>query len=246
MTTNRLFDIFALLRQRERVEPHAPSFCDVAQEITRLDGAGIILTFDSELATGFCHSNYVARELLDLEVSLGEGPGVDANFFGMATAVEDLLSPEIARWTAYAPRAVACGARAVFSFPVRIGAIRFGALSLFRASPGPLSDVQSSDGYLMASVIGRGILALQAGAPAGELAGEIERQSALSFSVHQAAGMLAVQGSMSIRDALVSLRAHAFASGAYLSVLAESVVARRTRYVLESATWEEGLVWPSE
>ena len=243
MPTNRLLDIFSLMRQHEQDDPHRLSFCDVAQEVTGLSGASVILTFNGSRATGFCHSNDVARELLDLEVSLGEGPGVDANFFGMETTVDDLLSPDVNRWTAYAPRAVGIGARAVFGFPVRIGAVRFGALSLFRDSPGRLSETQASDGYLMASVIGRGVLALQAGAQAGELAWEIERQSALDFSVHHAAGMLAVQGSMSVGDALVSLRAHAFATGANLSVLSESVVARTTRFLPDSGTWEDDLEW---
>ncbi len=239
MTTNRLVDIYTLMERHEREDPQRISFCDVAAEIVHVSGAGVLLQSGGDLVTRFCTSSNVARDLLDFEIAIGEGPGIDASYSGVAIDEGNLMSPATARWSIYTPMAIASGARAVFGFPVRIGAIRFGALSLFRDSPGPLSQAESSDAYLMASVIGRGVLGLQAGAPRGALAKEIELQSTLDFSVHQAAGMVAVQGSMTIRDALVSLRAHAFATSATLSVLSERVVARRTRYVRDTGVWED-------
>jgi hypothetical protein len=50
--------------------------------------------------------------------------------------------------------------------------------------------------------------------------------------------MVAIQGFMSVRDALVTLRAHAFASNCQLSELAERVVSRETRFESESGTWK--------
>jgi hypothetical protein len=50
--------------------------------------------------------------------------------------------------------------------------------------------------------------------------------------------MVAIQGFMSVRDALVTLRAHAFASNCQLSDLAECVVSRETRFESESGTWK--------
>ena len=239
---SRLVEIFALMARHERESPHGESLCTVAAEITGLSGAGITLTSAGNENMKWCASNNIAQELMDLELMLGEGPGDEASRSGVANEEHNLVSPEGARWMFYTPEAVAVGARAVFGFPVRIGAVRFGALSLFRDEPGRLSDAQSSDAYLMASVIGRAILAMQAGAPGGTLAGELEGQSTFDFAVHQAAGMLAVQGSLSVRDALVALRAHAFATKAAPSVLAERVVNREVCIDSETGTWRDEMV----
>jgi hypothetical protein len=89
----------------------------------------------------------------------------------------------------------------------------------------------------MASVISRAILAEQAGGSPGGLVGELNGVSMLDFRVHQAAGMLAIQGSMTVRDALVFLRAHAFAIASQLSDLAERVVSGTTRLAPDSREW---------
>jgi hypothetical protein len=122
---------------------------------------------------------------------------------------------------------------------VRIGAIRLGALSLYRDQPGALSPSQASDAYLMASVIGRAVLAMQAGAPNHTLASELEREATFDFSVHQAAGMVAVQGSMTVGNALVALRAHAYATDTALSDLALRVVVRETSFDPHFGIWRD-------
>jgi hypothetical protein len=211
------------------------ALCEVAAEFLELDGASIVLSSDRGDLTSLCASNGTARALLDLEIVAGEGPAGDA-CRGEAINETDLLEPALARWSAYTPQALTLGARAVFCYSIRLGAVRFGALSLFRTSSGPLNAPQESDAFLMASVIGRAILAGEAG---GSLAGELEGSPVLDFTVHQAAGMVAVQGSMSVRDALVSLRAHAFASNCELSTLAERVVTRKTRLDPGTRTWSD-------
>jgi len=40
--------------------------------------------------------------------------------------------------------------RAIFGFPFQVGAIRLGALNLYRDRPGPLSDDQHADALVMA------------------------------------------------------------------------------------------------
>jgi len=241
VVANRLVDIFELMARQERDLPHGVSLCSVAAEITELSGAGIALSSAGDQKTPWCTSNRVAQELMDLEIMLGEGPGDEASRSGVANQELNLMEPESSRWMMYSPEAAATGARAVFGFPVRIGAARFGALSLFRDEPGPLSETQTSDAYLMASVIGRAILTMQAGAPGDALAGELDGQSTLDFSVHQAAGMLSVQASLSVRDALVALRAHAFATKTAPSVLAQRVVDREVRFDPESGAWRDDM-----
>jgi len=238
MTAHRLLDIFTLMERFERESSDGFALCAMAAEFMELDGAGIALLTDGEDLTSLCTSNRSAGDLMDLEITLGEGPTVDASR-GDANEDINLLVATDSVWSTYRPEAVALGARAVFGYPVRLGAIRFGALSLFRNSPGPLQSGQSSDAYLLASVIGRAILAIQAGGSSTGLVGELNGASMLDFRVHQAAGMLAVQASMSVKNALVFLRAHAFGIGCQLSDLAERVVSRTTRFAPETQEWND-------
>jgi hypothetical protein len=236
VVADRLVDIFTLMERFDHQRTGTEALCTVATEFLTLDGAAIALISDVNVLTTLCTSGPTAQELMDLEVIVGEGPATHASQDG-AIEVPDLVHASL-RWPIYSPRALDLGARAVFGFEVRLGAIRFGALSLFRERSGPLIGTQVSDGYLMASVIARSVLSQQAGATAESLIGEIGATSTLDFSVHQAAGMVAIQGFMSVRDALVTLRAHAFASNCQLSELAERVVSRETRFESESGTWK--------
>ena len=59
------------------------------------------------------------------------------------------------------------GVRAVFGFPLRVGAVRLGALNLYRDQPGPLADEQHADALVLADVAAELILMLQAHAPPG-------------------------------------------------------------------------------
>jgi len=58
----------------------------------------------------------------------------------------------------------------------------------------------------------------------------LETGGDLRFVVHQASGMVSAQAGISVSDALVRLRAHAFATGALLVDVAKDVVARRLRF----------------
>jgi len=237
VTTARLLRIFDVMALREHDRNVQGLLCSVAAEITELSGAGIALATNDSTMTSYCTSGDIGSLLMDLEVTLGEGPCVEAHRCEVAIEESDLRVSTNPRWQSYAPMALAHGARAVFGFPVRMGAVRLGALSLYRDESGILTEVQLSDGFLMASVIARAVLTLQAGAPPGSLSHELIEEAMFDFSVHQAAGMVAAQGEMSIRDALVALRLHAFADNQSLSEVATSVIERRLRYQLLGRVW---------
>lgn len=236
---DRLIEIFGLLAQREGSDVGPTSLCAVAAEVTGRSAASIGLFSSDQNLTTFCASGPLADSLMDLEITLGEGPCLDACRSEDVIDESDLAFSTNSAWSAYTPEAVAVGAGAVFGFPVRIGAIRLGALGLYHHEPGPLSDEQQNDAHLMASVIGRAILALQTGVSRGNLAGELEREATFDFSVHQAAGMVAVQGAMTVGDALVALRTHAFSTSVALSTVASRVVRRELRFDLTTRSWSD-------
>ena len=111
----------------------------------------------------------------------------------------DLADPGARRWIAFSIPALAAGVRAVFGFPLQVGAVRLGALNLYRDQPGPLSDDQHADALVMADVSAAAVLMMQANAPPGKLAVELESGSDFRYVVHQASGMVAVQLDVSNR-----------------------------------------------
>jgi hypothetical protein len=166
----------------------------------------------------------------DLQFTLGEGPSVDAHHLQFPVLEPDLAVPATARWLAFAGPSIEAGVRAVFGFPVRVGAVRLGALNLYRDRPGPLTDDQHADSLVMADIAARAILVLQAKAPPGTLAAELETGASFHFVVHQATGMVAAQLRVSVGQALIRLRAHAFGNNRPLVDVARDVVDRRLRF----------------
>jgi hypothetical protein len=81
----------------------------------------------------------------------------------------------------------------------------------------------------MTHVAAHTIVAMQANAPPGSIAVELEDGANFHFVVHQAAGMVAEQLRVGVAEALVRMRSYAFGSDTPIDQVAEAVVARRLR-----------------
>lgn len=201
--------------------------CEVAAEATAMTGAGVMLMAGNRPQVSICSTDRTSSRIEDLQYSLGEGPCIDAHRRAEVIAEPDLLANGSSRWPAFSAPAVAAGARAVFGFPIRIGVVRLGALNLYCDRPGPLEDDQHAYALVMADVAARAVLAAQADAPPGRLSKELEEGTDQWLVVHQAAGMVSVQLGVSVDDALVRLRAHAFSTDRLVTDIAQEIVARR-------------------
>jgi len=71
---------------------------------------------------------------------------------------------------------------------------------------------------------------MQAQAPPGAVASEIESGSNFQAVVHQASGMVAAQLGVSVAQALIRLRGYAFGHAVPLREVAQDVVARTLRF----------------
>ena len=206
-----------------------PGCARVCPGIVGVNGAGVMLMSGDIPRGSLCTSNEVSHLIEDLQYTLGEGPCVDAYQQDRVVAEPDLADPVTRRWFAFTPPALEAGVRAVFGFPLRVGAVRLGALNLYRDRSGPLSDDQHADALVVADVAARWVLEAQAGAPAGAVAEELEVGADFHFVVHNAAGMVSVQQGISVTEALIRLRAYAFSNDRLLADVADDVVARRLR-----------------
>lgn len=226
----RVAELLRQLADRDADRSGSLQLCGLAVEVTQVNGASIMI-LSEELAHGsLCTSDGVSAYLDDLQFTLGQGPALDAHALGRPVLVDDLGATDEIRWPALTPLALDAGVAAVFAFPLRIGAVRLGAMTLLRDVPGPLEASQFDDAEAMAMVATRTVLALQAHAPPGSVAEELEEGSNFHFVVHQAAGMVSVQLGVSVTEALVRLRARAFQEGRSIGELSRAVVERRVHF----------------
>jgi hypothetical protein len=214
--------------------------CEVSAEVTGMSGAGIMLMSGDIPRGSVCTTNKVSALIEDLQYTLGEGPCVDAYHQDRPVLEPNLAHPVTHRWLAFAGPALDAGVRAVFGFPLQVGAVRLGALNLYRDRSGPLTDHQHADALVMADVAAQAVLVLQADAPPGKLAATLDASGDFHYAVHQAAGMVAVQLDVSVAQALIRLRAHAFGNNRPLSDVAHDVVARTLRFDTQSGGKDPG------
>jgi len=229
METPRRLRLLARLQEGD-AELNPPRLCAVSATVTGTTGAGIMLMSGETPDGSLGSSDDVSALIEDLQFTLGEGPCIDAFERDRPVAEPDLADPHEARWPAFAPTALDAGAAAVFGFPMRVGGVRLGALNLYRDRPGPLTDEQHADALALADIATKSVLVLQANAPMGQVAVELEQGADFHYVVHQAAGMVAAQLDASIGHALIRLRAYAYAHDRPLDQVAGDVVSRALRF----------------
>jgi GAF domain/ANTAR domain len=229
VTVDRRSRILSLLYPSGATEVETERLGRVCAEATGTTGAGLMLMSGDAPRGSVATTDSVSTLIEDLQFSLGEGPCVDAYRHDRPVLEPDLANPVVARWMAFTPPAVEAGALAIFGFPLQVGAVRLGALNLYCDQPHELSDDQHADALVMADVAAQALLIMQSHAPPGALAAELEEGSNFQYTVHQASGMVAAQLEVSVAQALIRLRGHAFGHGRSLKDVARDVVDRRLR-----------------
>ncbi|WP_322750915.1 MULTISPECIES: GAF and ANTAR domain-containing protein [unclassified Frankia] len=203
--------------------------CAGAVSVLPVDGAAIsLLTGLDELGSVVASDAATAR-LGDIQFTIGEGPCWDAIRDGRPVLVGDLTGSTGGRWPMFTAAALAADVRAVFAFPLQIGAIRLGTLGLVRAEPGGLGRGPLADALVVADIATLTLINLPADGAAGAADLPSEVCAMYRAEIHQATGMVMVQLEVSAQEALVRLRAHAFACGQTADEVARDIVARRQR-----------------
>lgn len=196
---------------------------------SEVDGGGLSVSTSSGTGVALYFTDAIASTIEDLQLTLGEGPCVDAAASGFPVLIADLLDPSGGigrRWPLFQDEASRIGVAAVFAFPIRIGAIGLGTLDLFRRSPGPLHDPQLAQALSGVDALGTALLDFDAYHPGKDLLGP-------RMVVHQAAGVAMVQLETTIEEAMARLRATAYAEDVSINALAADVVSGRRRLFKE-------------
>jgi len=231
----RVWELVAIEAALHGGEVTAADACAAAVSAVEVTGAWLVAAAGPDAGYLMWVTDEVSERLFELELTLGEGPSLDASVSGGPVLASDLRAGEAAgRWPVFALPAVRAGAGAIFAFPLRIGAIRAGVLGLYRARAGPLTAFQLGDALVFADTATLLLLEAQDGAAGdGEKrSGPGGRPGGLALhraEIDQATGMLTEQLGTGMAEALLRLRAYAFAHDRRLSEVAGDIVARRLR-----------------
>jgi GAF domain-containing protein len=162
--------------------------------------------------------------LEDLQFSLGEGPCVDASQTGRPVLQPDLARTGGRRWPVFTADAAAADLAAVFAFPLRVGGIRLGVLDLYRTTTGVLAGDELGHALSFADAATAVLLLLQA--RAAGLDPPLDSLTVLDdhAEVHQASGVVSVQAAVPLHEALLLLRARAYAEHRPIDSLAQDVL----------------------
>jgi GAF domain-containing protein len=212
----------------------ADRLCEACVVFLDVDAAAISLVFDGASSGTLGSSGEPARMYDELQFTLGEGPCLDAVARRIPIMVIDLADAQEARWPGYRPAMLAHQVRGVYAIPIVVAGEFVGALNLFRAQPGELQGEDLAGAGAAAELAGIPLLDLldadlQAAVvdPKSDAWAELNMLSRAEVS--QATGMIVAQLEVEPAEALVRLRAHAYATGRTATDVARDVLDRRLK-----------------
>ncbi len=200
--------------------------CRAARRDLPASGVGVSMVSEAGgLLTAAASSPDSAR-VEELQFTMGEGPCLAAYASRRPVLIPDLSEAATTAWPGYGPAAHDHGVRAVFAFPLQIGAARLGALDVYRDEPGALSAWALSRALTYADLAMQTLLDAQedVGGSGDPLWTDGDDTH---FEVYQAQGMVMIQLGVDAAEALSRMRAHAFANDLRLTDVAEDIIGRR-------------------
>jgi hypothetical protein len=217
--------------------------CDVAMQQTNADGVALaVLTRSRRVRELVYASDRIAKQLDDLQYTIGEGPCFDAYLDDDPKFYPELGdAAQTSRWPTFASEATRVGAQALFAYPVPNGARPVGVLQLYRRTTGGLDDSEHSSAKACATAIAHQLESnwqdhvsrfpsAEEAIDATAIAGAADHQPSDAFTrtqIHVAGGMVAVQLGVRAEEGVDRLRAFAYGCGRSVYSVAADVIARR-------------------
>ena len=190
-----------------------------------VSGAAVSVLVGSAQST-ISTTDAVATRLDEIQFDLGEGPCWDAMSSRQPVLSPDFASERVSNWPLFRDQVlgdpIGQDVRALFAFPLYVGSLNIGAVDLYADAPRELEAVEVSRVSKLAELASWQVLRRVIGDD-----GITEDPSPLSRrEVHQATGMVLAQLDITSEQAVVLLRAHAFATGRTVREVAIDVVER--------------------
>lgn len=196
--------------------------CSALVRALPASGAGMTLTLGGALPMALAASSVEAERLEELQLTLGEGPCVDAVRHRRPVLESDLVGAGSRRWPVYGPAACRMGVAAVFAFPLQAGAVCLGVLDLYSDRAGPLSPTSLAEAVTFAEVAVDVLLNEQQ-----DLVGQEHLalgEGLTPLALYQAQGMVMVQLGVSLTEAMLRIRGAAYAQERRLLDVATDII----------------------
>lgn len=192
-----------------------------------ISGLSMSMTGDgTETGVVLCASDTVAARLAEIQYTLGEGPCMEAARLRAPVFATDLTrAPDSRRWPLFSVQATRAGAEAVFSVPLGGARGALGTLDLYRGTAGSLGGDHICTALLVADAVTLTVTTLDhAPAYSDGVVSWLEGAESDREEVHQATGMVMVLLGVSAEEALLRLRARAFAEGRTSTEVARAII----------------------
>lgn len=191
-----------------------------------VSGAAISVFSGSMQETALHSSDALASRLEELQFDLGEGPRWEAARSRTPVLLPNVASMDHEKWPVFAKALQETKAQALFAFPIVVGAMDIGLVELYRFTPGELSRSDLETARALTDDAGWSLLRQILVPDSGEDS-LTAKTSPFRRDIHQAIGMILAQTGGTAADALLLLRAHAFANGKTLRETSFEVLQRR-------------------
>ncbi len=173
-------------------------------------------------------SDRLAERLEWTQITLGEGPALDAISRGVPISIPDLTQSE-GLWPAFLAEISGHGIGGMYALPLQIGAIKVGALDLYSDLDVPLATAEFADAVAISELLTAVLLNTDRDGRLPDSLGSWWNQPLGTREVHQATGMVMAQLGTDARSAYVRLQGFAFGNNRLLTDVANDVVNRRLR-----------------
>ena len=199
----------------------ASSICEPLRVAFEADTAGVSTLGKPFGARMVCAAGRYATVFGELQIDLGQGPAWDAYLTGRPVLVRHMSVGT--RWPILLERMDGLSIESVFAFPLRAGALDVGALCLTTSASRGLNEEQLVAAAALVPLAGAAVVARAL--RAAERGDDVEEVT--MREVHQATGMAAAQLGVTPDEALLAIRAHAFATSRSVRQVAQDLVQRR-------------------
>ena len=199
---------------------------DRCVELLDVTAAGLMLADPGQDLAVMAYSSDAMRLLELLELETQEGPCVDCYRTGIPVVNQD-LADAADRWPRVTPAVRAAGFESVHALPLRLRGNTIGALNLFRAGTGRLSEADVAAGRALADIATITILQHHASLEARVLNDQLTQALQSRIVIEQAKGVLAEAAHLGMGDAFERLRGYARSHNLRLTEVAQAVVDRR-------------------
>ncbi len=188
-------------------------------------GVAVTLVVDHRPDAVVAASDGTSERLVEVQLTVGDGPSLDA-----AAARRPVLEPDLAgvgagRWPAFGSAAQDAGVRAVFAFPMQVGAARLGVLEIYRDTSGSLTREQLLDSLAFTQAALDAVLDGHDRSASQD--GTLDEAMTRNAVLYQAQGMVMAQLGVTLVEALSLIRAHAFSHDQRLGDVARDILAGR-------------------